>query len=144
MDDHSSVSSVRFEMAKPTELRLKTARAWQHANTVKRVSFAKGADLFADPAWEILVDLYIQAAHGRPVSVSSACLASGVPPTTGLRWLNRLCQEGLVERNGDANDARRIQVTLTHEAVARIETALDRAVESDRRMGLGRLDFVAA
>lgn len=43
-----------------------------------------GKDLFADPAWDILLDLAIARAENKQVSVTSLCIASGVPATTAL------------------------------------------------------------
>src|SRR3546814_11460790 len=45
-------------------------------------------DLFADPAWDMLLDLYLAAERNtRPVSISSLCIASAVPAPTALRWI---------------------------------------------------------
>jgi DNA-binding MarR family transcriptional regulator len=121
---------------------LLVAKAWRRANQVRRESFKDGTDLFAEPAWEMLLDLYISAQEGRAVAVSSLCLASHVPPTTALRWIERLGTEGLVHRHPDELDGRRIFVELTEEGRARIEGALDAAASSDRRLGLGRLQAV--
>jgi hypothetical protein len=63
--------------------------------------------LFADPAWDILLDLFAASAEGRRVSVSSACIASGVANSTALRWVGELVREGLVARRRDGRDARR-------------------------------------
>jgi DNA-binding MarR family transcriptional regulator len=70
-------------------------------------------DLFFDPAWDILLDLYIARAEGRFISVSSACLASAVPATTGLRWLKILEDRALVSRKADVGDGRRNFIALT-------------------------------
>ena len=51
-----------------------------------------------DPAFDILVDLALNTAQGKSVSVTSACLAAFVPSTTGLRHVGLLVGEGLVER----------------------------------------------
>src|SRR3546814_12784439 len=57
------------------------------------------ADLFADPAWDMLLDLLAaRLEHGR-VSVSSLCIASAVPPTTALRWIRRLTATDCVDRD---------------------------------------------
>jgi hypothetical protein len=70
-------------------------------------------ELFADPAWDILLDLLrAEIAHER-VSVSSACIAAAVPATTGLRWLKALEQQGFVVRQPDLHDARRTYVALS-------------------------------
>jgi len=72
-------------------------------------------ELFADPAWDILLDLLrAEIAHER-VSVSSACIAAAVPQTTGLRWLRTLEEHGLVVRQCDLHDARRSFVLLSQE-----------------------------
>ena len=72
-------------------------------------------ELFADPAWDILLDLLrAELAHER-ISVSSACIAAAVPPTTGLRWLKTLEQHGLVVRQCDLHDARRTFVVLSQD-----------------------------
>lgn len=68
---------------------------------------------FADPAWDILLDLYCSALEHHQVSVSSACIASGVPATTAMRWLVRMERQGLIERSKDDRDGRRVYVTLT-------------------------------
>lgn len=73
-------------------------------------------NIFADPAWDMLLDLAAaQEEHSR-VSVTSLCLASGVPPTTALRWISVLCEAGLVTRIGDTRDKRRTFVVLTESA----------------------------
>jgi hypothetical protein len=52
----------------------------------KRAEFVPSA-LLAEPAWDILLDLYIRQAQGKRTTVSSACVGAIVPATTALRWL---------------------------------------------------------
>jgi len=76
------------------------------------------SDLFADPAWDMLLDLlYAELAHHR-VAVSSLCVAAAVPATTALRWLNTLVAQGLAIRRNDPHDARRVFVELAPQASA--------------------------
>lgn len=75
-----------------------------------------GADLFADPAWDMLLDLYAARLEGVPVSVSSLCIAAVVPPTTALRWIGTLTSKGLFVRRADPADRRRIYIDLSDEA----------------------------
>jgi hypothetical protein len=69
--------------------------------------------LFGEPAWDILLDLFVAAKEGRRVSVTSACIGAAVPSTTGLRWLTILEQEGLILRETDPRDARRTYVRIS-------------------------------
>lgn len=71
------------------------------------------ADLFGEPTWDILLDLYIAAREDRRVPTTSACIGAHVPPTTALRWLRILEARGLVEREDDGRDGRRTFVRLT-------------------------------
>jgi hypothetical protein len=94
-----------------------------------RARFFDG-DLFADPAWDMLLDLTAARAEGVRVSVTSLCIASGVPPTTALRWISQMTQAGLLERAEDETDRRRAFIALTDkaaEAMARYFAELDKA-----------------
>jgi DNA-binding MarR family transcriptional regulator len=73
------------------------------------------ADLFADPAWDMLLDLLAAQLDGMRVSVSSLCIAAAVPPTTALRWIKTLTDKGLVDRRADPQDGRRVFIALADE-----------------------------
>ncbi len=122
--------------------RLTIAKAWQRSNAVRRQCFLEGETLFADPAWELLLDLYIEQAQGRPISVASACLAAHVPPNTALRWIDRLVGMGLVDYADDMADEGKALVSLHGEAIRQMESALDSSAESDRKLGLARLEAI--
>ncbi|QYE34476.1 MarR family winged helix-turn-helix transcriptional regulator [Polymorphobacter sp. PAMC 29334] len=94
------------------------------------------ADIFADPAWDMLLDLTAARAEGQPVSVSSLCIAACVPPTTALRWIRTLCDAGLFERASDPGDARRAFIALaepTARAMARYLGVFVRPENQDPR-----------
>lgn len=74
------------------------------------------AELFADPAWDILLDLTAARAEHTRVSVTSLCIASGVPPTTALRWIAQMTETGLLERVEDEADRRRAFIQLSDRA----------------------------
>jgi len=80
-----------------------------------RAKFLDG-ELFADPAWDMLLDLTAARVEHTRVSVTSLCIASGVPPTTALRWIGQLTVAGLVERVEDEADRRRVFISLTDKA----------------------------
>ena len=80
-----------------------------------RARFFDG-ELFADPAWDMLLDLTAARAEHARVSVTSLCIASGVPPTTALRWIRQLTDAGLLERVEDETDRRRAFIALADRA----------------------------
>ena len=80
------------------------------------------AELFADPAWDMLLDLTAAHAEHRRVSVTSLCIASGVPATTALRWVRQMVDSGMFVRIADSTDRRRAFIALSDnstEAMAR-------------------------
>lgn len=83
-----------------------------------------GSGLFADPSWDILLDLYASRLEGRRVSVSSLCVASAVPATTALRWIKNLEVRGLITRHADPADGRRMHMEISDDAAARVTKVL--------------------
>jgi len=81
-------------------------------------------DLFGEPTWDILLDLYVATREDRRVPTTSACIGAHVPPTTALRWLRILEARGLVEREEDGRDGRRTFVRLTDRGLAAMEAFL--------------------
>lgn len=77
--------------------------------------------LFADPAWDILLDLMAARLEKNQVSVSSLCIAAAVPPTTALRWIRHLTDCNLLEREADPDDGRRIFITLSEKGSASVQ-----------------------
>ena len=72
-------------------------------------------ELFADPAWDMLLDLLQAELSHLRVPVSSLCIAAAVPATTALRWLKTMVQEKLFVRRADPHDGRRVFVELAPE-----------------------------
>jgi DNA-binding MarR family transcriptional regulator len=73
-------------------------------------------DLFADPAWDMLLDLLQAEIAQLRVPVSSLCIAASVPATTALRWLKTMVSQGIFIRRADPHDGRRVFVELAPDA----------------------------
>ncbi|MEG3089596.1 MarR family winged helix-turn-helix transcriptional regulator [Sphingomonas sp. PB4P5] len=69
--------------------------------------------LLEDPAWDMLLDLYAADLERAQVSVSSLCIAAAVAPTTALRWIAKMTEAGLLERQPDPFDRRRAFMALS-------------------------------
>ncbi len=87
-----------------------TVRAVIRARRLRARYFPE--ELFADPAWDMLLDLLQAEISHLRVPVSSLCIAAAVPATTALRWLKTLVQQGIFVRRADPHDGRRVFVEL--------------------------------
>ena len=99
----------------------------------RRNKIFQSEELFGEPAWDILLDLFIAAKERRRVSVTSACIGSAVPSTTALRWISILERQGLLTREADPGDARRVYVRLSPRGY---EAMLDYFASSSRSVVL--------
>lgn len=120
--------------------RLTTVLAWIKGRTNRNQVF--GDDLFAEPAWDMLLDLYANHRLNRTVTIGDLCVASRAPMSTALRWLGLLERKKLVWRTADPLDRRRAFVSLTDEGRAKMEMTLDSTTESNSKLGLGQLRLV--
>jgi DNA-binding MarR family transcriptional regulator len=74
-------------------------------------------ELFSDPVWDMLLDLAAATSEYRKVSVTSLCIASRVPPSTALRWIGLMTEQGLLLRIEDPLDRRRVFIALSEKAM---------------------------
>ncbi|MET4898038.1 transcriptional regulator [Sphingomonadaceae bacterium jetA1] len=72
--------------------------------------------LFADPAFDMLLYVYLEEEQGNVVETSACYRASGVPRTTAVRWINMLVSMGLFESSPHPTDPRLALLTLTDTA----------------------------
>ncbi len=82
------------------------------------------SELFADPAFDMLLDLMAARLDGKRVAVSSLCIAAAVPATTALRWIKALTDQGLFVRTADPHDGGRVFIELSDDAANRLTTYL--------------------
>jgi DNA-binding transcriptional ArsR family regulator len=79
-----------------------------------------GAHYFADPVWDIMLDLFAAQVRGEQVATSSLVIAASVPQSTALRHIRRLVKEGVIIAWADPNDGRRTFVRLSDDRHARV------------------------
>jgi DNA-binding MarR family transcriptional regulator len=92
------------------DVAVETVRAIIRARRLRARYFSE--ELFADPAWDMLLDLFQAEISKLRVPVSSLCIAAAVPATTALRWLKTMVQQGIFVRRADPHDGRRVFVEL--------------------------------
>jgi DNA-binding MarR family transcriptional regulator len=83
------------------------------------------ADLFAEPAWDMLLELYTAELDEVRATIGSLSLGAGVPATTALRWIQVLEEKGLFARHPDPLDRRRIFVSLTKKGIDAMNAFLE-------------------
>lgn len=104
------------------------ANWWLKARRMREDMFGPG--LFADPAWDILLDLYTADARGECVQTSSLAFAARVPHSTAIRWAKIMTSAGLIDRHADPQDARRVHVKLSTSARALMDQYMARLCQS--------------
>ena len=112
----STPAPIALPTPRPTEpdpapdIAPETIRAVIRARRLRARFFAN--ELFADPAWDMLLDLTQAEISQVRVPVSSLCIAAAVPATTALRWIKTLTDSGLLLRRADPHDGRRVFVEM--------------------------------
>jgi CheY-like chemotaxis protein/DNA-binding MarR family transcriptional regulator len=81
-------------------------------NTRRNRSKFFDPEVVTSPAWDILVELAVAGLENRKVATSSVCVATEVPFSTALRYVNQLVDSGLVHRVSDPSDRRRTLLEL--------------------------------
>lgn len=123
--DHDVAALPMPDVADDLEVEgLRIANWWLKARRLREEVF--GPELFADPAWDILLDLYTAEARGECVQTSSLAFAARVPHSTAIRWAKIMTRAGLIDRHKDPRDARRIHVRLSDTARALMSEYLAR------------------
>jgi DNA-binding MarR family transcriptional regulator len=90
--------------------------------------------LFSDPAWDIMLELFVAELEMREVPVTNLCLTSNVPDTTVLRWIKTLALEGLVVRRKDKVDKRRVLVQLSRPAAEAITKYMEEQMRTAQKL----------
>jgi DNA-binding MarR family transcriptional regulator len=96
-------------------------RARQSLNDRRRRTRHLGQVIFGEPAWEMLLILYVELDRRR-LTVSNLTGASGVPASTVLRWLAYLDSQGLTIRREHPTDARISFVDLTEKGLEALDS----------------------
>lgn len=94
------------------------------ATRAKRNALFASEDIFADPAWDILLHIYIASHGNRETSIKCASIAAKVPTSTAQRVVGRLVKLKLLKRSIDPDDTRRSFLTLELQTKARLDTVL--------------------
>jgi DNA-binding MarR family transcriptional regulator len=78
----------------------------------------------AEPAWDMLVELYYRDSTGASTTSAQLKDAANVPPSTAGRWVQHLEHEGWIRIQSHPSDAQTYFVELTNKAKEAMERYL--------------------
>lgn len=90
-----------------------------------------GAALFSEPAWDMLLALYLYGQRYGHLSVSRLAEVVQVPLTTAIRWLDYLESARLVTRHNAPTDRRKVLIALSNHGSAALDDYLMTLIEKD-------------
>ncbi|MFM7403297.1 MAG: MarR family winged helix-turn-helix transcriptional regulator, partial [Erythrobacter sp.] len=129
--DPHEVRSTYFWLSKAGKIERRSFQLAQVAMRIRATARKRTRHLsgewFGEPAWNMLLELFIQFAGGARVSTKSLIIASEVADTTALRVIDRLVEASLVERSPSKVDKRVTLVSLTREGVIAVGSVLTEA-----------------
>ena len=101
----------------------------QMAKRIKAIRESRGAllepTLFGEPAWNILLALYVAAGERYALSISALCAESGAPATTAARSIKRLLELDMVRRVPNPSDSRSTYIELGRETATKLTELLE-------------------
>jgi DNA-binding MarR family transcriptional regulator len=125
---YGSQANQQLEVEYPLHALAAIAKGMSQQRHSRNSSF--GLNLTNEPAWDMLLYLFVEHTAGKRVITSSACLASNVPTATALRHIKLLEQEGLLRRYTDLADPQATYVEITRHAYRKMAKHLNQIYEA--------------
>jgi len=88
------------------------------------------AELFADPAWDILLLLYLGRLTGLAVPAADVALPPSVPESTRDRWFGKLEEDGWIRRTPDPENAGAVRLELSARGAAAMQSWVNDLAEN--------------
>lgn len=106
---HNDIAPISLDF---DEEKLAAIASSIYASRVRRAELFSPS-LFGEPAWDMLLILFVGKGKSERLSTSVLCSRANTPHATGLRWIERLQKQGLLSRERDSADSRVMWVDLT-------------------------------
>ncbi len=84
-----------------------------------------GPNLFSEPAWDALLELYAAKLGRRRISLNDVARALDIPESTMARWIDVLTERHLVQTESDTIEPSRLWLSLTAEGQAKMKQLAD-------------------
>lgn len=96
----------------------------RHRERFAKANNFRNAEIFSDPALDILLDLYIHQSRAEPAAARNVIVSSSGSAATALRWLKVLEKEGLIARSEEPIGGSTGLVRLTEDGFDSMTTYL--------------------
>lgn len=107
------------------------SRAKEEFGNRRRRTTIFGSAMFGEPAWDMLLALYILDVSGQRQTTGALMQYSGAPVTTARRWLDYLVENGLARRAHHPTDQRVMFVSLTEKGRNALDLYYSETVETE-------------
>jgi len=84
------------------------------------------AELFHEPAWDMLLALFVAHEERRTMNVKTLVASAHAPVTTSQRWIDHLHKLKLIDRVIDPIDRRRMEISLSDHGFVAVTAYLRR------------------
>ncbi|MEH3159840.1 MAG: hypothetical protein PGN08_13460 [Sphingomonas taxi] len=84
------------------------------------------AELFHEPAWDMLLALFVAHEERRTMNVKTLVGSAHAPVTTSQRWIDHLHKLKLIDRVIDPVDRRRMEISLSDSGYTAVTAYLRR------------------
>ncbi|MCW1402308.1 MarR family transcriptional regulator [Novosphingobium sp. MW5] len=101
---------------------------------VRRLRSKHLPDVFGEPTWDLILDLYIAFLEGRKVTTKSACIGAHCATSTALRKILDLEAAGMLYREDDPIDKRLKWIALSKETIWAMNRLCEDAMSAKTRM----------
>jgi DNA-binding MarR family transcriptional regulator len=98
------------------------------------------AAMFGEPAYDMLIGLYVAKNSGEPVTVARLSEIAGVPLSSAARWLEYLAAKRLVSREPHPNDRRALLIQLTEQGRQALEGLFRAVADLNQELSLSGSD----
>lgn len=86
---------------------------------------ALGRELFSDPAWDVLLELYAAKLGERRIALAELARSIDTPLSTTRRWVNALAERGLVASSPDPAEPARLWISLSAQGASAMKRLMD-------------------
>ena len=90
-----------------------------------------GKSMFGEPAWDMLLVLYIAEQLGPRYTIGRLTQVTDLATTTALRWLDYLEGQRLIARDSHPTDRRAVRVEITDKGLQEMDSYLSETLTTE-------------